>query len=547
VEQLVTPGRVARDDAGFTLVELLIVIVIEALIVGGLGSAFVLVMNNSTSVKDSLDRTEDARIAASYIISDARNSSGPETSLSDTASCPDPSPPVSGTPTAVVRFNWNSTSSAGTTTPNIVNYVLVSNVLLRRQCRSGTLVSDTAIAAKVTSVDVACAPTANCSGTPTTITATITETQDSNGGPAFQYSLTGAFRKPLAVGAALPLSISGPASVPAWTVNRPYPATTIVGAGGDGNYIWSASGLPAGLTINASTGVITGTPASAGAPTATITLNDVSGDAPATKQYVVTINAAPTITTISPLPAGTQSNAYSTTVAGSGGTTAYTWSATGIPAGLTLNASNGVLSGTPTTAGTSIIAVTLTDAAGAVATKNLSITINPSSPTIVSVTLANGGSIQGRIEEDDTITVVFSQEMSVSSFCSTWSNDANNQSLSSNGDVTVTVTDGTGATNDSLTVTSATCTFRFGSINLGSNAYLSGGNATFSGNGSNKSTIAWTAATNTLVITLGAKSGGTPATVASSTPIYTASGLITNSSGVAISNSPFTLAAAKQF
>ncbi len=542
-----TSGQVARDDAGFTLVELLIVIVIEALIVGGLGSAFVLVMNNSTSVKDSLDRTEDARIAASYIISDARNSSGPETSLSDTASCPDPSPPVSGTPTAVVRFNWNSTSSAGATTPNIVNYVLVSNVLLRRQCRSGTLVSDTAVAAKVTSVAVACSPTANCSGTPTKITATITETQDSNNGPAFQYSLTGAFRKPLAVGAVLPLSISGPASVPAWTVNRPYPATTIVGAGGDGNYIWSASGLPAGLTINAGTGVISGTPTGASS-TATITLNDVSGDAPATKQYTVTINAAPTITTTSPLPAGSQSNAYSTTLAGSGGTTAYTWSATGVPAGLTLNASTGVLSGTPTATGTSIIAVTLTDAAGAVATKNLSLTITASSPTISSVTLANGGSIQGRIEEDDTITVVFSQQMSVSSFCSTWSNDASNQALNSNGDVTVTVTDGIGATNDSLTVTSATCTFRFGSINLGSNAYLSGGNATFSGNGSNKSSIGWTAATNTLVITLGAKTGaGTPATVASSTPIYTASGLITNSSGVAVSNSPFTLAAAKQF
>ena len=40
--------RATRDDAGFTLVELLIVIVIEAMIVGALGSAFILVMNNST-------------------------------------------------------------------------------------------------------------------------------------------------------------------------------------------------------------------------------------------------------------------------------------------------------------------------------------------------------------------------------------------------------------------------------------------------------------------------------------------------------------------
>ncbi|HTK15426.1 MAG TPA: prepilin-type N-terminal cleavage/methylation domain-containing protein, partial [Acidimicrobiia bacterium] len=149
-------GVATRDEGGFTLVELLIVIAIESLIVGALGSAFILVTNNSSQVKESLARSADARIAAAYIVSDARNSSGPETSLSDTASCPDPSPPVSGTPTAVVRFNWNSTSSAGATTPNIVNYVLVSNVLLRRQCRSGALVTDRAVANNVTSATVAC-------------------------------------------------------------------------------------------------------------------------------------------------------------------------------------------------------------------------------------------------------------------------------------------------------------------------------------------------------------------------------------------------------
>src|SRR6185503_13125682 len=111
VEQRVKRERVALDDAGFTMVELLVVV--EAMIVTALGSAFVLVMNNSTTVKESLARTNDARFAASYIVSDARNSSGPETSLSDTASCPDPSPPVSGSATPVVRFNWSGTTSAG--------------------------------------------------------------------------------------------------------------------------------------------------------------------------------------------------------------------------------------------------------------------------------------------------------------------------------------------------------------------------------------------------------------------------------------------------
>jgi Tfp pilus assembly protein PilW len=69
------PARIARDDAGFTIIELVIVVVIEAMIVTALGSAFVLVMNSSTTVKESLLRTNDARFVASYIVSDARNSS----------------------------------------------------------------------------------------------------------------------------------------------------------------------------------------------------------------------------------------------------------------------------------------------------------------------------------------------------------------------------------------------------------------------------------------------------------------------------------------
>ena len=60
-----------------------------------------------------------------------------------------------------------------------------------------------------------------------------------------------------------------------------------------------------------------------------------------------------------------------------------------------------VPSGTPTAAGTSTVAATLTDAAGATVTKNLSLTINV--PTISSVTLANSGTTQGKLEKGDTI------------------------------------------------------------------------------------------------------------------------------------------------
>jgi hypothetical protein len=170
-------------------------------------------------------------------------------------------------------------------------------------------------------------------------------------------------------------------------------------------------------------------------------------------------------------------------------------------------------------------------------------------PTITSVTLTNGGSTAGQLEAGDTINVVLSEQMSVSSFCSAWSGDTADQSLAGNGNVVVTVTDGTGATNDSMTVSDSLCgTFNFGSINLGSNAYISGGNVTFSGSGANAGTITWTASTRTLTITLGKKGGsGTVATVSASTPIYTAAGAITDSAGNAIGNSPFTLANGKQF
>ena len=87
------------------------------------------------------------------------------------------------------------------------------------------------------------------------------------------------------------------------------------------------------------------------------------------------------ITSTSPLAAGTVNSAYSQSLAATGGTLPYTWSlATGsgpLPTGLTIS-SGGVISGTPTATGTFNFTVQVRDSAATpqTATKALSITIN---------------------------------------------------------------------------------------------------------------------------------------------------------------------------
>jgi hypothetical protein len=87
----------------------------------------------------------------------------------------------------------------------------------------------------------------------------------------------------------------------------------------------------------------------------------------------------PTITTTSPLPAGTVGNAYSTTIAATNGTTPYSWSiiSGGLPDGLNLGNGTGVVSGTPTTDGTSNFTVQVTDANSLTASQAFTLTINP--------------------------------------------------------------------------------------------------------------------------------------------------------------------------
>lgn len=107
------------------------------------------------------------------------------------------------------------------------------------------------------------------------------------------------------------------------------------------------------------------------------------------------IVSSPAITTTS-LPNGTANSAYSATLAATGGVTPYSWSVISgsLPAGLTLGPSTGVISGTPTTAGTSSFTVQVTDANAKTASAALGITINPAGST-PAIALVQSNAVQG--------------------------------------------------------------------------------------------------------------------------------------------------------
>jgi len=138
--------------------------------------------------------------------------------------------------------------------------------------------------------------------------------------------------------------------LPEGTAHSVFPSTTATATGGSGTYTWSATGLPTGMTIGAATGVIGGTPtvSTASLVTVQVTATD-SNSVTASRSYSFAVNPALSITGPTSLPSGTLNSPYiATTVTATGGTGNYTWSATGLPAGLNI-VSGGVIQGTPTT------------------------------------------------------------------------------------------------------------------------------------------------------------------------------------------------------
>jgi Putative Ig domain len=229
-------------------------------------------------------------------------------------------------------------------------------------------------------------------------TGTILGTPTSHGTSTFAINVTDNVGKTpnlvvtsptytITINPAPPLAI--PTSIlPGGLVKTSYNASIVpAGPGGVAPYTWSitSGSLPPGLTLNTTSGVISGVPTTAGVfkffPQVTDsaipsqTANSASG-------VTITVTTVPPLQSVTPaLPSGAVATAYNGTLKASGGIQPYTWSiASGqLPSGLRLDAASGAITGTPLLATTANFSVEVTDSNSTV-----------SAPQALTITIAAG-------------------------------------------------------------------------------------------------------------------------------------------------------------
>jgi uncharacterized membrane protein YgcG len=200
-----------------------------------------------------------------------------------------------------------------------------------------------------------------------------------------------------------PLTVS-PISLPDGTVGRPYQAT-LSASGGTAPVTWSvtAGKLPAGLTLDAATGALSGAPTTAGAVELTFTATDHGRPTPqaATVTSKLTVQGPPAITSAGParFTTGRAGTFTITTRAGVPAATTLTLDGT-LPDGITFTDKGdgtATLSGTPaaSTVGSHPVTITASNGVEPAVSQRLTIVVAGGAPPTTPPRSPAGGSTGG--------------------------------------------------------------------------------------------------------------------------------------------------------
>jgi YVTN family beta-propeller protein/uncharacterized repeat protein (TIGR03803 family) len=168
-------------------------------------------------------------------------------------------------------------------------------------------------------------------------------------------------------------------------------SSALTASGGAPPYTFSIAigALPPGLSLNSSTGAITGTPTTTGTYNFTAQVVDSKGNTATASCSIVVSPAALTLS--GPTGSAQVGVAYSSALNAAGGVAPYTFSIAGgaLPPVLSLNSSTGAITGTPTTEGTYSFIAQVVDSKSNIATASCSIVVTAAgtNPTTTSLTL----------------------------------------------------------------------------------------------------------------------------------------------------------------
>lgn len=190
-----------------------------------------------------------------------------------------------------------------------------------------------------------------------------------------------------------------PSTLPSGQVGVLYSAT-LVAAPITPPTTWAitSGSLPPGLTLAAATGAISGTPTVAGTHTFFVQVTDATGPSPQ-QGFSITIAEVPITFTTTTLLGASEGTSYTQYIIVSGGNSPYTFSLVSgaLPSGLTLDATNGIILGTPPngSAGTYVFTIQVTDSSTTplTAQRSFSLVVEAGyyqSVIMVSVTLSAG-------------------------------------------------------------------------------------------------------------------------------------------------------------